>query len=461
MRTLFVKIFLWFWLAMALVWSAFLLPAHRQQREEIAAYWQAYTNQRLELSGRAALYVVRRYGPERIDDFVDSLAPSAAPFPYVFDEDLQEVTGRQPEPLFREVARRALSGEDIRERHEGLGLVVAHAFDAVAGRRGSRHRVQLVAVQALPRPEGLASPPGIQAFRWAAVLLTSGLVCWGLAYYLTRPVKRLRDATHRLAAGDLEARVGEIGRRKDELAALGRDFDRMAERLEELLTSQRQLLTDISHELRSPLARLYVALGLARRREGDSREDALERIEREAERLNELIGQLLALSRMEAGDAGEPDTVELHVLLEEVVADADYEARARDRRVELEQLDPVVLEGHEELLRRAVENVLRNAVRHTEAGTTVRVALVVEGAGVRLRVRDFGPGVPEAELDKLFRPFYRPDRSRDRGGGGVGLGLAIARRAVRLHGGDIRARNHDDGLEVEVELPGAGPPTTG
>jgi two-component system sensor histidine kinase CpxA len=273
-------------------------------------------------------------------------------------------------------------------------------------------------------------------------------------------VVRLRAATQRLAAGDLTARAGVSRTRgHDEIAELVRDFDAMAERLENLVNAQSRLLKDISHELRSPLARLNVALGLVRQRTGPEAQSTLDRIEQEAERLNEMIGRLLTLARLEGGaEAMDAIPVDLGELVAEVAADADFEAQDRRCHVECVIANDCAVRGDPNLLRSAIENVVRNATRYTREGTDVHVHLECGPGTSRteaiIRVTDSGPGVPEDSLDKLFRPFYRIDDARGRQTGGVGLGLAITERAVRLHGGTVRAANRPEGgLIVEIRLP--------
>ncbi len=242
----------------------------------------------------------------------------------------------------------------------------------------------------------------------------------------------------------------------------------MAERIESLLTTQRQLLSDVSHELRSPLARLNVALALARQRSGDEAEGPLDRIETEAERLNVLIGRVLALARLESGAAApEFVHVDLSRLVADIAVDADFEAKAKEAAVTLAFSEPCSVQGNEPLLRSAIENVVRNAVRYTDSGTDVEIGLafadivaddsVGDGAASRcavVSVRDHGPGVRDDQLAHLFEPFYRIADSRDRESGGTGLGLSITERAVRLHGGTVEARNAaDGGLIIEIRLP--------
>jgi two-component system sensor histidine kinase CpxA len=221
----------------------------------------------------------------------------------------------------------------------------------------------------------------------------------------------------------------------------------MAERIQTLLAAERRLLLDISHELRSPLARLGVAVELAR--SGDDQAAALDRIQKEADRLNDLVGELLQVTRAE----GDPtsirrELVRLDELVRDIVETNRIEATARGCELALEVSGAVQIEGQPELLRRAIENVLRNAIPHTPTGTTVEIGL----RGSTICVRDYGSGVPEDELPRIFDPFYRVENDRDRSSGGVGLGLAIARRAVELHHGSLHARNANPGLLVEIRL---------
>jgi two-component system sensor histidine kinase CpxA len=283
-----------------------------------------------------------------------------------------------------------------------------------------------------------------------------------LAWSLTSPVAKLRHATQRLAGGDLTARTGVPTRgRRDEFGQLMRDFDRMAERIEALMEAQSRLLKDVSHELRSPLARLSVALGLARQRATPEAESALARIELETDRLNQLIQRLLTISRLEAGTDGIRRTrLSLRELVEHIAHDAEYEGQGRGCRVAAEPTDEYAIEANPDLLRSAIENVVRNAVRYTAQGTTVEIRLERrigdQGEDLIVRVRDSGPGVPEEALEQIFQPFYRIDDARNRQTGGAGLGLSIADRAVRLHGGRVRASNRPEGgLEVEIRIPAA------
>ncbi|MBZ5609171.1 MAG: HAMP domain-containing protein [Acidobacteriia bacterium] len=283
--------------------------------------------------------------------------------------------------------------------------------------------------------------------------ITGAIFCYLVSRYLTKPLSKLGDAAAHIAEGRLDTRVDpSVRNRRDEIADLARNFDRMAERIEASITGQRRLLGDVSHELRSPLARLIVALGLVKQGPTEEAAENLERIGSEARRLDTLIGQLLALTRIDSGvDRGSPAPFDLTNLVQEVANDGDFEARARNRSVVVKSADACTVTGFEELLRSAVENVVRNAIRHTAEGTAVEIALQVGNSRALLRVRDHGPGVPEGMLSEIFLPFRRVASGNSEG---AGLGLAIAERAVTVHRGTIRAMNvPTGGLIVEIDLP--------
>jgi len=239
--------------------------------------------------------------------------------------------------------------------------------------------------------------------------VTGAVFCYLISRYLTKPLAKLGDAAAKIAEGKLDTRVDpSLRNRHDEIADLARNFDRMAERIEALITGQRRLLGDVSHELRSPLSRLIVALGLVKQGSAEEAGENLERIALEARRLDTLIGQLLTLTRIDSGvDRGSPAPFDLTSLLQEVASDGDFEARARNRSVVIQQADACTVNGFEELLRSAVENVVRNAIRHTADGTAVEISLRGSNSRAVVTVRDHGPGVPEGMLSEIFLPFWR------------------------------------------------------
>ncbi|MFQ5743729.1 MAG: ATP-binding protein [Acidobacteriota bacterium] len=465
MRNLYFKIFIWFWLAMALVGAALVISTVTTQTGERSSRWRPLVGNGLALNGRFAAQIYEHEGQPGLAEFLQRLELNTRTTPFLFNEEIEELSGRSlPEGAKELAARAAHSGETEVAVNDG-GRLVARPVTGPSDQ-------PYVIVGEIRRFLPTRGPRRFFPFWWRfdepqelatrllAVFLTAGVVCYGLARYLTSPVLKLRDATRRLSRGDLSVRVGSaVGKRHDELADLGGDFDLMAERIESLVTTQRRLLSDISHELRSPLARLNVALGLARQRAGPEAGEALARIERESERLNQLIGQVLVLARLESGaEESDGSPVNLTRLVVDVAADGDFEARSQKRSVRVVASEGCWISGHDELLRSAIENVVRNAVRYTAEGTDVEISLdcvdADAGSAAVISVRDHGPGVAPEALGDLFRPFYRVADARDRASGGTGLGLAITQRAVQIHGGRVEAANAPGGgLLVEIHLP--------
>ena len=411
----------------------------------------------LKLYAKDAAEEYQRGGQPALAAYLQNIQPHSGTRLSLFNNQLQELSGGNVRPDARDVARIVLETHQPEFADMGPSPLLGRPVQTESGQ-------QYVLIAELPRRPEFA----LFHLHLVAMALIGALFCYWLARHLTSPVAKLRAATRELANGNLSVRVGPaLGSRRDELASLASDFDEMAEKIQLLIDSQRRLLGDISHELRSPLARLNVALELARQRSGVEAASALERIQREAETLNEMIGQLLALTRLESG-AEQLQKVELDLesLVREVAKDADFEARARNRSVKLIASEKIVIEGVPNLIRRAIENVVRNAVHYTAQDTEVEIKLSTDSglssaAAAELNnqralivVRDQGPGVPADSLSEIFRPFYRVDEARNREAGGVGLGLAIADRAVRLHGGRVEAENaKDGGLTVTIRIP--------
>ncbi len=413
----------------------------------------------MPLMAARAADILDDHGMGALADFLTSLQTTLHWQAYLFDDEGREILSQPTPPEVDAMAQTTLQSveTEIRTSHG-----IKFAATRTTGSTGTRY-VLVIGTRIESVADILRAPIQIQIIRAAAVLFIAGLVCFWLARYITAPVLHLRAATHRLAMGNLSARVGaEAGNRNDELAELSRDFDHMAEQIESLISSQRRLLADISHELRSPLARLTVALELTRLHAGPQSQVGLDRIELEAGRLNTLIGSLLRLARLEGGSEvleGEP--VPLDRVVMEVAADAEFEAQNRKRHVRVTHTDPCLIPGNQQLLRSAIENVVRNAVNYTAEGTEVQIALHKRAANGHssaanavISVRDHGNGVPEESLGDIFLPFYRVGDARDRFSGGSGLGLSITERAVRLHGGSVSAANcKDGGLLIELQLP--------
>jgi len=289
-------------------------------------------------------------------------------------------------------------------------------------------------------------------FYYLVLFFAITLLSWVLAFQFASPLNKLAAAVRRFGAGDLSARVRSP--RRDEFGELARAFDQMADRIQTLVTAERRLLQDISHELRSPLARLSLAAELART--SSDREAAAARVNKEVRRLTDLVEILLEVTRAE-GDPSEriSDDVPLGALVREIVDDCGMEAGVRGCRLILKGAGQSHLCGDGELLRRAIENIVRNAIRHAPEGSGIDISLNGSAASASLSIRDYGPGVPADALASIFKPFFRLDHARDSASGGVGLGLAIAQRAIELHAGRVWAENAEPGLRVCVNLPAA------
>ena len=449
---LFLRIFLWFLAAVLLMVGVVIFITRTFQTEPMESRWQRSMRNQMSIYGGTAAQIAKTQGEAGLRDFLGRLTDVDPPRrvalisadgntwfgdPSEFD-DSKEVVSRS---LASGGVETDAPAEDVTYGASPVGLPDGRQFALV------------LKWERQPSPS-LFFGSWVGYTRLGGLLLTSLILCYLLAAYLTTPIRKLRDATNRLAEGELQTRVEtRLAKRRDELGDLARDFDEMAERIESLITSQQRLSRDVSHELRSPLARLNVALEIAKQKANPETQPVLDRIEIESQRLNDMIGRLLTLARLESG-AEEIDNnrVDLAELDRDVAADADFEARANGRYVNVSETDRCSVMGSENLLRSAIENVLRNAVRYTSEGTAVDVSLTRENGLAKILVSDHGGGVPETELTHLFKPFYRVGEARERKTGGIGLGLAIAERAVRAHKGSITARNHNGGLQVEIDL---------
>lgn len=446
MKTLFLRIFLSFWAAMVLVLLINGAVAWYRFSEVKAIDADALAQEasiRLHDQGIGAL---RAWIGETQRKYVGSTV-------YVVDSAGVDLLGRTlPERMRNYVGRlqRAgfmAKGVPQRQREANPLLLTPQFLDR-------DDNIYTILTEAPVEPWDALNTQDIRVVLFVVALVISGSVCWSLAIYVSKPMERLQTSVRSLAAGNLDSRVGvEFSRRHDEIGVLARDFDAMADHLRNLLASREALLRAMSHELRSPLARLRVALSLARR--GSDLERQFDRIELETERLDTIIGQMMQLSRLRTP---EPTLlrvpIDLTAMLTEVVEDARLEANAANKQVAWTPGAPVEVESDPYLMRSAIENVLRNSVRFTREGTTVEVSMARAAKSVRICIDDQGPGVPEGELQKIFEPFHRTAESRDRDSGGTGLGLTITERVVTLYGGKVKAVNRaGGGLRVEIELP--------
>ena len=449
---LFVKIFLWFLATIVLMVGVIIFVTRTFQTEPMFSRWQRGARRSISIYAGTTAQIYSTQGEKGVVEYLNRLRDSDT----VKEVDIIGPDGRSiPDEMTNRgdfdavIARTKESGNpeiDLTPPEAGLGATYL-TLD------GGKPYLLLVKWSP-PRVPSLFFDSWLGYLRLTGILVTGILVCYALALYLTSPIRKLREATQRLAEGDLQTRVAtQVVKRRDELADLGRDFDVMAERIESLVTSQQRLNRDISHELRSPLARLNVALEIAKQKSNPETAPMLNRIETESTRLNEMISRLLILAKLETGaEAVEGLRIDLAELVRDVADDADFEAQAKGRYVTVSKADSCTVIGSENLLRSAIENVLRNAVRYTAEGTAIDVSLVTNNGHAVVRVEDHGGGVPEAELANLFRPFYRVGEARERKTGGIGLGLAIAERAVKAHKGSISAKNSGDGLVVEIVL---------
>ena len=449
---LFVKIFLWFLAAIGLMVGVTIFVTRTFQTEPLMGRFQRSTRNQMQIYGGTATQIVGAEGDAGLRIYLNRLRDVDPPreVALVAADGKVYLGGGDIADISDLVSRTLASGTaeaDFSSDERSLGAAPVTFPDG--------RQFVLVIQWDRQAPQGLFWGSTLGYLRLAGMLVTGLVLCYLLALYLTSPIRKLRVAAQKLADGDLQTRVAtSVGRRRDELADLARDFDEMAERIESLVTSQQRLNRDISHELRSPLARLNVALEIAKQKSGAETQPILDRIETESTRLNEMISRLLILAKLESGSEEiEPVRIDLADLVRDIASDADFEAKARGKSVEVSSVAPkCTVMGSENLLRSAIENVLRNAVRYTADDTMVDVSLTAGNGHAVLRVLDHGGGVPDDELANLFRPFYRIGEARERKTGGIGLGLAIAERAIHAHKGTITAKNNGDGLTVEITL---------
>jgi signal transduction histidine kinase len=459
MHNLFLKIFLWFWLTVVLV-GATLVVTTVLTRSQAQQEWRTPLALNLPREARESASVYEQQGAEGLRNHFLALESKQQPnfglrF-YLFDSEAHDLLSDNGLPEQAKYMVYAAQ-EDALVGHSGLEQ---YALQKVRTVKGVYTFLAIFAPAPLPLPVLLKQLGAVALVRMGVVLLVAVAFCFWLTRYITGPVVQLGHVAEMIANGHLGARASkEIRARRDEIGRLGLTFDRMAARIESLIGAQQRLLGVVSHELRSPLGRLCVALGLLRQCPEQERAEYLDRIELEAEHLDTLIGQLLTLARVDAGVNPEVrEAFDLETLVREIAADGDFEAQSFDCSVIVNSAARCALVGDPENVRRAIENVVRNAIRYTDAGTSVEIDLTRDDVSVPaealLRVRDHGLGVPEAHLEDIFRPFHRVPEARNTTSDGAGLGLAITDRIVRRMGGRVTARNAvQRGLIVEIRLP--------
>jgi two-component system sensor histidine kinase CpxA len=457
LHRLFAKVFLWFWLTVLALFAIFfasrtlgnrLLPA----TDVIAAFAPRVADE--------AAHAYESGGLKGFEQFQRRLMGNSEAELYLIDGYGKDVLSRPIPSDSLSIVRAARGDGGIATRYGLRSRSASYRFTSPSG-----YPYVLLLHVRLKLGKFLESVGGgLPAFGAVllVVLFMVTLFCFWLAHHIVAPIQGIQAAARKVATGDLSVRAPiEISKRHDELAFLAVDFDAMVERISALVRSQKDLLSTVSHELRSPLARFNVSLALLRKQSPPQSEDLLQRMERDLEQVDVLMGQLLTLSRLESGlSSDERETVDFSQLVQEVVADGNFEARSCTKSVRLEAAGDIFVEkADQQALRSACENIIRNAIRFTPSGTEVEVVLKAETGNdfplAVLSVRDYGPGVPEEALQQIFQPFFRVKAPTGPGRKyGTGLGLAIALEAIRQHRGTIIASNAGPtGLEVKIMLP--------
>jgi len=452
---LFIKVFLWFWLTVLSLFAIFL--ASRMLGRRLVPPTDVVASFAPRVADEAA-HAYEFGGPQGFEQFAGGLVGKSGIELYLIDGYGKDVLSRPIPSDSLSIVRAARSDGRVLTRYGFRSHSSSYKFTSPSG-----HPYVLLVRAGLQVARFLDSTAGGGLPFFGVVLLMVTLLCFWLTHHIVAPIQGIQSAARKVAAGDLSVRAPvEISERHDELAALAADFDVMVERMSAFVRSQRDLLSTVSHELRSPLTRLIMSLALLRKQSPLESEELLQRMERDVERVDTLMGQLLILSRLETGLSSEgKDNVDLSQLVREVVADGDFEARSCGKSVRLKAEGGIVIEkADQQALRSACENIIRNAIRFTTPGSEVEVILKAKktspSAQAVLSVRDYGPGVPGEFLQQIFQPFFRvkEPNSDPRATKGAGLGLAIALEAIRQHRGTIIASNASPiGLEVKVVIP--------
>ena len=449
MRSLLVRIFLSFWLIIGITIGVAAIAGY-YYAERVRNEMESFEFDDAVLDASAAL---SSGGREGLTEWLRNAPASRNVTIYIVDGRRHELLGRDlPLYLSRKLHRHD-SHMPRRVRTDPSNLRRARPLSQLVAANGEIYTVLLSRPH---RSSGYWEGAPRRSLLLVLALIVSGAVSYLLARAISNPVRELRSATVALAEGNMDSRVApSVGKRRDEFGMLARDFDAMAEKLQLAAAQQTELSRNISHELRSPLARLKVAMELAKRKTGDLPE--FDRIDEEAERLDRLIGQILSYTRMESSSASELAQVDLADLVQEVVENVNFECRSKGYdgvHVEAKLEAAPIVSGFAEPLTSAIENIVRNAVRHSPPNGAVTVRVAEENGTALVEISDRGEGVAEDEVGRLFEPFFRTRRAAaDSAKPGTGLGLAIAARAVKLNGGTVAASNREDGgLQVVISL---------
>ena len=454
-NNLYIKVFLWFWLATIIMVSASAWIIN--QLNDDVRYRPIRNSQLSELnrvSDKLQSLIEKRQELDNIERLLTQISKR-----YQIGFFLVEPDGKK---ILSGLPRHIRLNEDV-----FLNISPDTPAIAIYSGQGEFFGPRLIQVNdkrymlfiGKPTPPGFFGSvrrqhPGVML---SIALGISAILCFLFARSLVKPIRQLQHASQQMAAGDLSARVGSASKRHDEIGQLGRDFNLMSQQVEILLTSQKRLLADISHELRSPLARLQLSIGIVQQQAESADDDflrsSLDRIEKEAAQIEKMIAQVLMLSRLDNPQALQhKESLDIHSLLAAIVSDAQFEAQEQQKEVVLSQNTKASIVGDAQMLSSAIENVLRNAIKY--AKKRIEVTVYGDKNSLHILISDDGEGIEQSQVLRIFEPFYRESLARDRDSGGVGLGLAIASQAIMQHKGSIQAKNTEaGGLVVHISLP--------
>ncbi|WP_419418492.1 two-component system sensor histidine kinase CpxA [Legionella sp. D16C41] len=450
MRSLYWKIFLSFWLATILIIiTTAWVTSEIAQKSSIPAREQVF----MDSYANAAVATFESGQHAALRKWLAQTGESKKMTLYLLCST-GEIIGNSPPPIQIKSVAADLVNEELDEGLLKFGnLIVSHEILSTSGKA-----YRLAAVSEKPLSHFVIIPWAGLTIRLTIAIFISGLICYLLSVYLTQPLRSLGLAAKSIATGKLSTRVGQFkGHYRDEIAQLSSEFDRMAEQLEGLVNSKERLLQDISHELRSPLARLQIAIELGRKKASPIADIEFCRMDMECLRLNNLISEILQFARLDRS-AEELNITKVNILdlVNHIIEDANFECGEDSAKIELIATENYQLLIDERLIHRAIENIVRNAMRYSPNDKKVYISLSTnpEKTNLFIDIEDQGPGVPDEQLKTIFSPFYRVDTSREKKTGGYGLGLAIAEKAIHLHYGSITASNRNEGgLSVRITLP--------
>ena len=439
MRKLYWKIFISFWIASILIigstaWVTGKIAQKSSILKRTYVFMDSYAN--------AAVATYEFSGIPALKQWLQQISANNHMKLYLLTNDGSIISNLSTSPQVQHLSTQFSNGNLKAGILESESIIVSHQ---IPGKEDVSYRLAAISDKQLA--DYIAIPWVGLGFRLFFTIFISGLLCYLLSIYLTKPLRKLRYAAQQIASGKLNTRIGHIaGHSKDELAELGTEFDLMAEQIEVLLTTNKRLLQDISHELRSPLARLRMAIELGRKKTKQLAESEFARMESECIRLNELITEILESARVNQPTATyNPTRINLAAFIQQIIDDANFEFSSKAPRVITKEIQDISLFFDSVLLRRAIENILRNALAYSPENKPVEVSIKKQHERIIIEIKDYGPGVPEEQLLNIFNPFYRVDTARTRKKGGYGLGLSIAQQAIACQGGKIEAMNHEEG----------------